>query len=148
MKAYASIKNAMYRGLRKGYTFANYVTIHQEARNELLDLEETISETKTVTNFLANIQGPSLQFGKTVILSNPANKLEDFGACQQYLSTIIQATVTQAKAKRHVSLVHANGGGGGGPKHGSLVDKLKGGQHLATHYQSLSKEEKDERIAK
>jgi hypothetical protein len=30
-KAYASIKSAMYRGPHRGYTFANYVTIHQEA---------------------------------------------------------------------------------------------------------------------
>jgi hypothetical protein len=39
-KAYASIKNAMYRGQRRGYTFANYVTIHQEAHNELLSVDE------------------------------------------------------------------------------------------------------------
>jgi hypothetical protein len=146
-KAYASIKNAIFRGLRKGHTFAHYVTTHQVAHNELIDLDEMISETKKVTDFLAGIQDPSLEVGMTVILSDPA-MLEDFGACQQYLSTIlIQTKATQAKAERHILSVFAEGGGGGGPKHGSLVDKLKGGPYLTAQYRSLSKEEK-ERMAK
>jgi hypothetical protein len=79
-KAYASIRNALYRGLRtKGCTFANYVTIHQEAHNALLDLKETLSETKQVADILAGIQDPSLQVGKrTVILSNPAKQARGF----------------------------------------------------------------------
>ena len=145
-KAYASIKNALYRGPRKGSTFANYVTLHQEAHNELFDLKEVISETKKVTDFLTGIQDPNLEVGKTVILSDPA-MLEDFGACQQYLSTVVQTKATQAKAERQISSVLAEGGGGGGPKHGSLVDKMKGGPYSTAQYKSLSKEEK-ERVAK
>jgi hypothetical protein len=82
-----------------------------------------------------------------VILSDPA-KLTDFDACQQYLSTIIQASVTQAKAECQVSSVHTPGGGGGGPKTGSLVDKLKAGLYTDEQYRSLSKEEKGDRVAK
>jgi hypothetical protein len=45
-KAYASITSAVYRGMRRGFTFANYMTLHQEAHNELVDLKEPVSETK------------------------------------------------------------------------------------------------------
>jgi hypothetical protein len=140
-KAYASITNAVYRGLRRGYTFANYVTTHQEAHNELFDLEEPVSESKKVTDFLKGIQDPSLQVGKTVILSDPA-KLGDFDECQQYFSTLIQNTSTQAKAERNVSSVRTNGGGGGSPN-ASLVDKIKGGTYTDAQFKSLTKEEKD-----
>ena len=58
--AYASIINAAFQGNRRGYTFANYVTIHQEAHNELLDLDEPVAESKKVTDFLAGIQDPGL----------------------------------------------------------------------------------------
>lgn len=36
----------------KGFTFASYVTLHQLAHNELLDLDEPVSESKKVTDFL------------------------------------------------------------------------------------------------
>ena len=36
--AYASIASSAYLGPRKGFTFATYVTLHQSAHNELLDL--------------------------------------------------------------------------------------------------------------
>jgi hypothetical protein len=50
--AYASITSSAYHGPRKGFTFANYVTLHQAAHNELLDLDESVAETKKVSNFL------------------------------------------------------------------------------------------------
>ena len=106
--AYASIINAAFRGNRRGYTFANYVTIHQEAHNELLDLDEPVAESKKVTDFLAGIQDPSLVMGKTVLMSDPT-RLEDFKACQQYLSTLIQTLQTQAKADRQVKGVDTKG---------------------------------------
>lgn len=100
-----------------------------------------MSESKKVTDFLKGIQDPSLQVGKTVILSDPA-KLGDFDECQQYFSTLIQNTSTQAKAERNVSSVRTNGGGGGSPN-ASLVDKIKGGTYTDAQFKSLTKEEKD-----
>ena len=77
-------------------------------------------------------------------MSDPT-RLEDFKACQQYLSTLIQTLQTQAKADRQVKGVDTRGGGGGGPK--SLVDKLKAGPYTDEQYASLNQKEK-ERVKK
>jgi hypothetical protein len=54
-KAYASISTAVYRGQRRGFKFSDYVTLHQEAHNELVDLKETLSQTKKVHDFIKGI---------------------------------------------------------------------------------------------
>ena len=41
------------------------MNIHQEAHNELLDLEEPVPETKKVTDFLKGIQAFELSVGKS-----------------------------------------------------------------------------------
>jgi hypothetical protein len=145
-KAYASISTAVYRGQRRGFKFSDYVTLHQEAHNELFDLKETLSETKKVRDFLKGIQDPTLVVGKTVVLSDPA-KLMDFELCQQYLSTLVENTSVQVKTERNVSSAHRNGGGGEGSPNGSLVDRIKGGQYSSEQFKSLTKEEKD-RVAR
>jgi hypothetical protein len=143
-KAYASILTAVYRGPRRGFSFANYVTVHQEAHNELQDLAEPVAEHKKVRDFLKGIQDPALQVGKTVVLSDP-NKLADFEECQQYLSTLVESTAVQAKTERNVSSVHT--GGGERSPNAALIDKIKGGQYSSEQFRSLTKEEKD-RVAR
>jgi hypothetical protein len=101
-----------------------------------LDLDEPVSETKKVTDFLKGIRDPNLNTGKSIVLGDPA-KLEDFEKCQQYLSTIITNLGNQAIAERQIAAVHTGGGGGG-----SLVDKIKGGSYTDEQFQSLSQEEK------
>jgi hypothetical protein len=134
--AYASIASSSYNGPQKGFTFSNYVTLHQAAHNELLDLDKPVSKTKKVTDFLKGIRDPNLNTGKSIVLGDPT-KLEDFEKCQQYLSTIITNLGNQAKAEWHIAAVHTGGGGGG-----SLVDKIKGGSYTDEQFQSLSPEEK------
>jgi hypothetical protein len=134
--AYASIASSSYNGPRKGFSFSSYVTLHQAAHNELLDLDEPVSETKKVTDFLKGIRDPTLNTGKSIVLGDPA-KLENFEMCQQYLSTIVTNLGNQAKAERHIAAVHTGGGGGG-----SLVDKIKGGSYTDEQFRSLSPEEK------
>ena len=145
-KAYASMTSAAYRGQRRGYTFDNYVSIHQEAHNELLDLEEEVPESKKVTDFLKGIQDPQLQVGKQIILGDP-KKMGNFEECQQYLGTLIQNTGVQAKMERNVSSVRSNGGGGGnsnsGGSGGSLVEKIKGGSYSNVQWGELTTAEKD-----
>ena len=135
--AYASITSSAYLGPRKGFTFSNYVTLHQTPHNELLDLEEPVSESKKVTDFLKGIRDSSLNTGKSIVLGDPA-KLGDFEECQQYLSTIVLNTSAQTKAERHVSSATTDGGSKGG----SLVDKIEGGAYSDEQYRSLSPEEK------
>jgi hypothetical protein len=137
-KAYASLANATYRGTRRGFTFDNYIAVHQEAHNELLDLDEPVPESKKVTDFLKGIQDSSLQIGKTVILADP-KKMGDFEECQQYLGTLVQNTATQAKMDRNVSSVRTDEDGSGG----SIVDKIKGGSYSNAQYSKLTRAEKD-----
>jgi hypothetical protein len=144
--AYAAMASASFRGQRRGYTFDNYVSIHQEAHNELLDLEEEVPESKKVTDFLRGIQDPVLLLGKSIILGDPL-KMGNFEQCQQYLGTLLQNTGAQAKAERNVSSVHANGEGGGSNGGSALVDKIKGGSYSPAQWNDLSQAEKD-RIAK
>ena len=136
-QAYASIASSAYNGPRKGFTFSNYVTLHQAAHNELLDLDEPVAESKKVSDFLKGIRDPTLITAKSVILGDPI-KLDDFEECQQYLSTIVSNLSNQAKAERHVAFVGTEGGDGGS----SLVDRIKGGSYTDEQFRSLSPEEK------
>jgi hypothetical protein len=136
--AYASIASSTYLGPRKGFTFSSYVTLHQSAHNELLDLDEPVSESKKVTDFLKGIRDPSLNTGKSIVLGDPA-KLGDFEECQQYLSTVVQNMSAQMKSERQVSSAVSEGGGRGGS---SLVDRIKGGAYSDDQFRSLSVEDK------
>jgi hypothetical protein len=137
IQAYALIESSAYHGLRKCFTFTNYVTLHQAAHNELLDLDEPVAESKKVSDFLKGIHDPNLTTAKSVVLGDPA-KLDDFKECQQYFSTIVSNLSTQAKVEHHVAYVGTDGGGGGG----SLVDRIKGGTYTDEQFRSLSPEEK------
>jgi hypothetical protein len=134
--AYASIASSSYNGPCKGFSFSSYIMLHQAAHNKLLDLAEPVSETKKVTNFLKGIRDPNLNTGKSIVLGDP-EKLKNFEMCQQYLSTIITNLGNQAKAERHIAVVHTRGGGGS-----SLVDKIKGRSYTDEQFRSLSPEEK------
>jgi hypothetical protein len=135
--AYAMLASSVYLGPRKGFTFANYVTLHQGAHNELMDLDEPVSESKKVTDFLKGIRDSGLNTGKSIVLGGPA-KLGDFEECQQYLSTIVQNMAAQSKSERHISSATTEGGGKGN----SLVDKIKGGAYSDERYRSLSPDDK------
>jgi len=145
--AYASLNASQYRGARRGYTYDNYVSVHQEAHNELLDLDEPVPETKKVTDFLKGIQDPILAVGKTVVLGDPS-KMSDFLECQQYLATIVLNTGNQAKLERNVSAARTGDNGGSGGSEGSaLVDKMRGGSYSDAQWGGLSQAQK-ERILK
>jgi hypothetical protein len=133
--AYASIASSVYLGPRKGFTFASYVTLHQAAHNELMDLDEPVSESKKVTDFLKGIRDPVLNTGKSIVLGDPG-KLGNFEECQQYLSTIVQNMAAQSKNERNVSSVSTDG------KSSSLFDKIKGGTYTDEQYRSLSDHDK------
>jgi hypothetical protein len=135
--AYASIASSAYLGPRKGFTFASYVTLHQSAHNELLDLDEPVSESKKVTDFLKGIRDPHLNTGKSIVLGDPV-KLGDFEECQQYLSTIVQNMSAQTKSERQVSSAASEGGSRGS----SLVDRVKGGAYTDEQFRALSTEDK------
>jgi hypothetical protein len=79
--AYAKIFSAKYSSQKQNFSFDQYVEIHKAAYNTLADLDEGVSETKKVTDFLAGIADPCLAMAKDLILGDTA-KLGDFEACQ------------------------------------------------------------------
>ena len=50
--------------------------------NELADLQEPMSDTKKVSDFMKGIKDPKLSVGKTVV-DGDNHKLADFEACKQ-----------------------------------------------------------------
>jgi hypothetical protein len=116
-KAYASISNLRYKGIRKQFTFAQYVAIHQAAHNELEDCNEAIPETKKVSNFLAGISDSSLESGITCVLSEDRYS-DSFEATQQFLGTLVANQLVHRQGKRggdedrNVSSAEAGGGAG------------------------------------
>ncbi|KAI2501496.1 hypothetical protein MHU86_12941 [Fragilaria crotonensis] len=103
-KAYASIASSSYRGIRKQFTFAQYVAIHQSAHNELEDCNEPIPETKKVSDFLAGISDSSLEAGITCVLSEDRYQ-DSFEATQQFLGTLVANQMIHRQAKRAGAMI-------------------------------------------
>ncbi len=137
--AYASIASSTYLGPRKGFTSASYVTLHQSAHNELLDLDEPVLESKKVTDFLKGIQDPNLNTGKSIVLGDLV-KLDDFEESQQCLSTVVQNMSAQMKSERLVS--SALNDGDYEENDSPLVDRVKGGDYSDEQFRWLSAEDK------
>jgi hypothetical protein len=57
-KEYADIVAARYQGKRRNFTFAQYAALHEKVHNKLLELNDTVSGTKKVTDILAGISAP------------------------------------------------------------------------------------------
>jgi hypothetical protein len=119
-KAYASISGSRYKGVRKQFTFSQYVTIHQAAHNELEDCGEPMPETKKVSDFLAGISDSALESGITCVLSDDRYS-DDFEATQQFLGTLVANQI-----------VHRQGGGGEDERNASSLEASgKGGKKVA-----------------
>jgi len=57
-ECYDSILKVIYQGNRRNFTFNNYVTIHQQAHQDLARLGEPVPENKKVLDFLNGITDP------------------------------------------------------------------------------------------
>jgi hypothetical protein len=104
-QVYASITSVTFRGQCRGFTFANYVTVHQEAHNELFDLEEPMSESKKVTDFLKGSRSPSWKDGHSVRFQLRWETLKNANVSQHAGSKM----AVQAKAKHNVSSIRTKG---------------------------------------
>ena len=112
-RAYASIANATYSGQRRQYKFQDYINVHQAAHNEILDCDptEAVAESKKVADFLKGITDPKLESAVSVVLGD-TKLLNDFQACQQYLSTTVENRATLEKSKeRNISGVKSEEAG-------------------------------------
>ena len=70
------------------YTLLQYTSKMVRSHNELADLQEPMSETKKVSDFMKGIKNPKLSVGKTVV-DGDNHKITDFEACQQYFATLV-----------------------------------------------------------
>ena len=148
-KAYASISNATYIGQRRQYKFQDYINTHQAAHNEILDCDatEAVPESKKVADFLKGITDPKLESAVSVVLGDP-KLLNNFQACQQYLSTTVENRATLERSKeRNISGVKSSDksnktrkGGGKLPKGFKLENKW----YPPKIFRLLSQEQKDQ----
>jgi hypothetical protein len=134
--AYAKIAAAKYSWQKRQFTFDNYIEMHQDAHNTLMDLNEPVPETKKVTDFLSGITDSKLTNAKDLILGDAA-KLQDFEVCQQYLKTLIHNKSNQEKHDRQISAVGGSIPDGG--KSGGKKGKKEKGKHKGYAYQELHK---------
>ncbi len=113
--AYALISNALYNGQQRQDKFQDYINIHQAApHNEILNCDptEVVPESMKVADFLKGITDPKLESAISVVLGN-TKLLNDFQACQQYLSTTVKNCATLKKSKeRNISGISKSEGGG------------------------------------
>lgn len=144
-KAYASIASSNYRGIRKQFTFAQYVAIHQAAHNKLDDCNEPIPETKKVSDFLAGIADSSLEAGITCVLSEECYQ-DSFEATQQFLGTLVANQMIHRQAKRgggdERNVSSADGGGKAHAKSSKGKKKLEARFYPADEWKQLTSEER------
>ncbi len=69
--AYAAIASAKYYGEKKHFSFEIYVTIHQEAFENLEQYGKPISEDKRVRDLLQGIKDPAAKAAKETVLATP-----------------------------------------------------------------------------
>ncbi len=110
--AYSSIATALYHGEKKKFSFETYVSIHQEAYEDLEQYGEHISEEKRVRDLLQGLKDPSINAAKEAILSNP-NLRSNFTSAITHLATSLQLNLSLQDI-RNISGINTNIQGGGG----------------------------------
>ncbi len=110
--AYAAIAQARYFGDRKRFSFETYVTIHQDAYEDLEQYGQVISADKRVRDLLQGIKDPKANAAKETILAN--NHLRnDFTSAVTHLATSLQLQGSISDTNpRNVSGLQSGRGGG------------------------------------
>jgi hypothetical protein len=127
-KAYASIAGAVYRGIRKNFTFAQYVAIHQTGHNKLAACNEPIPEIKKVSDFFAGINDSSLEARITCVLSDDRYS-DSFESTQQFLGTLVANQMIHRQGRKGTSddsnVSSTEGGGNRSIKGGKATKKKR-----------------------
>jgi hypothetical protein len=136
--------------LRKNKAYANSglaAAVHQKAHNELLELNEVVSETKKVTDFLARISAPETNTAKQVVMGDEV-RLDYFELTQTYLTNFANAKQTQNNAGHSVSKFQYTAGKGRGGKNNNGKISGTGRIHARTYtpqkWNALSIAEREE----
>jgi hypothetical protein len=113
--AYASKASAKYHGEKKRFSFEAYVTVHQEAYEDLEQYGEHVSEEKRVRDLLQGIKDPTVNAAKEAILANP-NLRSNFTNVVTHLATSLQLNMSLQDSRNISSIMsgqHGRGGRGG-----------------------------------
>jgi hypothetical protein len=111
--AYAAITQARYHGDRKRFSFETYITIHQDAYEDLEQYGQVVSADKRVRDLLQGIKDPKANAAKETILAN--NHLwNDFLAAVTHLATSLQlqGSISDSNTKNVSGAQTARGQGG------------------------------------
>lgn len=113
-QAYKRIADSHYGGERMKFSFTDFVTVHQEGHNVLLECNEPVAEGKKVTDFLDRISDEKMNVAKGVVMSNETY-LEDFSKTQTFMSQFVKTAAAQSRVNRNLSSTDRSGGRGDGP---------------------------------
>jgi hypothetical protein len=148
--AYASIAAAKYHGEKKRFSFETYVTIHQEAYEDLEQYGEHISDEKRVRDLLQGIKDPTINAAKEAILANP-NLRSNFHNAVTHLATSLQLNLSLQDSRNISSLTTGRGRGmkGGRGRGRSATGRGRGrgrniylGSYSPDQWRKLSPEER------
>jgi hypothetical protein len=112
-QAYTNILAAKYHWEKKKFTFETYVTIHQEAYEDLEQYGEVISEEKHVRDLLTRIKDPTANATKQAILVTP-NLRSNFNNAVTHLATSLQLNLALQDTRNIGATITGRGGRGGG----------------------------------
>ena len=87
-ECYDAIAKATYQGSKRNFDFNSYVSIHQQAHQDLIRLGEPIPENKKVRDILNGITNPHCSNIKLTVLAN-ATYMNDFPQTINYIASAI-----------------------------------------------------------
>jgi hypothetical protein len=112
-ECYDAIAKAVYKGNTRTFDFNTYVTIHQQAHQDLMRLLEPVPENKKVRDFLNGITDPQCPNIKLNVIANPIY-MNDFSLMINYFATALDMIKKNDSTIRQISELQTSTRGGRG----------------------------------
>ena len=111
------LRETVYAGVRRNFSFADYINKFQRAYNELSELGEVPSDASMVTDFMTGITDPGMVTAKTFVIGSPLLR-ENWNDTQQFFLSFVQSMMVSlpratSTRDRDVSAVGTDGRGRG-----------------------------------
>ena len=123
-KAHADL-TTVYTGKNNKFTIDDYIRVHQEAHQELQELEVPVDAERKVALFMAGLKADALLPAKKAIKVNLYYR-ENFEAIQQEIRREVNELREEARVNRTVGSVATEKPSGGGSNHGRKNRKSGG----------------------
>ncbi len=110
-ECYDAISKSNYQGTKHNFNFSTYLTIHQQAHQDLVPLGEPVPENKKVRDFLQVITDPQCSSIKLTVLSNPTF-MNNFSQTINYMASAIDMiTKNNPNQPRQITEFNRNSSG-------------------------------------